>query len=273
MEKLHLSAAGTAAWVENISRTSAAANRLDAATYELSLGGNLPRQLAPSVLFVASGEIGSFLVPEYELNDSFKTGGRLSLQRKFGLGPLAPVLQFSVGGSYKSARLAADRGWTTDAGVQLAKRVFPNLRLAAGASWLEHNARSEVFDLNQRTYSLEAGWDINTRWTLAGSACRLESDIVANAAWAVWGTAIYGGFGPTVKDYYNSRPWSVTNLYGYGWVSYNVEADVDLWSVALTYAFSNHASVGLRKSAAYVVNHIGITYPTDSWGLGLNYRF
>lgn len=273
IENLHLSATGTAAWVENHSRTSAEVNRADAATYELSLGGTLPRQLASSVLFVASGEISSLLVPEYELADNFKTGGRLSLQRKFGLGPLAPVLLFNVGGTYKSARLAGDRGWTTDAGVQLAKRVLPNLRLAASAAWLEHNARSALWDLNQRTYSLEASWDIDERWTLAGSVGRLEGDIVANATWPVWGKALGGGFGPTVQDYYSARPWSVTDIYGSGWVSYNVEADVDLWSVALTYACSDHAAIELRKSAAYVVNRIGVTYPTDSWGLGLNYRF
>jgi hypothetical protein len=183
------------------------------------------------------------------------------------------VLSVSLGGAYKSARLAADRGWTADAGVQLAKRVLPNLRLAASAAWLEHNARSATFDLNQRTYSVEASWDINEHWTLAGSASRLQGDIVANAAWPVWGKALGGVFGPTVQAYYSARPWSVTNTYGYGWVAYNVEADVDLWSVALTYAISEHAAVELRKSAAFVVNRIGVTYPTDSWGLGLNYRF
>jgi hypothetical protein len=273
VENLHLSATGTAAWVENHSRTAAVANRADAATYELSLGGTLPRQLASSVLFVASGEISSLSVPDYDLADNFKTGGRLALQRKFGLGPLAPVLSVSLGGTYKSARLAADRGWTTDAGVQLAKRVLPNLRLAAGAAWLEHNARSATFDLNQRTYSLDASWDIDERWTLAGSVGRLEGDIVANATWPVWGMALGGVFSPTVQEYYSARPWSVTNLYGPGWVSYNVEADVDLWSVALTYAFTDHAAMELRKSAAFVVNRIGVTYPTDSWDLGLNYRF
>lgn len=36
------------------------------------------------------------------------------------------------GTAYKSARFAGDRGWTTEAGVKLAQRVLPNLRLAAG---------------------------------------------------------------------------------------------------------------------------------------------
>jgi hypothetical protein len=195
------------------------------------------------------------------------------VQRKFGLGPQAWVLQASGSAAYKSARLAADRGWTLDAGLQLAKRVLPSLRLAGSARWLEHDAASATFDLNQHSFALEAQWDIDERWTLSGSATRLTGDIVANAAWSVWAQAISGGFGPTVFNYYTARPWSVTNLYGDKWVSYNVEADVDLWSVALAYAWSEQTTLELRKSAAYVVNHIGIAYPTSTWSLGLSHRF
>lgn len=273
VENLHLTASGTASWVNNHSRTSYEPTRKDASTYELSLSGSKPRQLAPDWLFVGRGEISSLTVSEYDLADNLKAGGRLSLQRKFGLGPLAPVLQFNADTTYKSARFAGDRGWTTEAGVQLAKRVLPNLRLAAGAQWLEHAARSQDFDLNQHTWSLEATWDIDEHWTLSGSASRLEGDIVANAAWSVWAQAIYGAYGPVVRNYYTSRPWSVTNIYGPGWVTYNVGADVDLWSVTLAYAVSGHTSVELRHSGAYVVNDIGIAYPTDSWSLSVSHRF
>jgi len=273
IESLHLTASGTASWVNNISRTSYEPTRKDDATYELSLGGSKPRQLAPNLLFVASGEVNALWLQEYDLADNFKAGGKLSLQRKFGLGPLAPVLQVNAGASYKSARYEGDQGWTTEAGVQFAKRVLPNLRLAAGARWFEHNAQSAVFDLNQHSYSLDATWDINDRWSLSGSASRLSGNIVANAAWPVWALAIGGALGPVVQNYYTSRPWTVTHIYGPGWVSYNVEADVDLWSVSLAYAVSDRTAVELRTGAAYVVNAIDITYPTDSWGLSLTHRF
>lgn len=273
LENIHLNATGTVARVDNLSRTSHEPTRKDATTYEFSLGGSHPRQLAPSLLFAASGEISSLTVGDYELAGHLKAGGKLSLQRKFGLGPLAPVLQFSAGAAYKSARLAADRGWTTDVTVQLARRVLPNLRLAAGAQWLEHGARSATFDLHQHSYFFEASWDIDQRWSLGGSVSRLQGDIVANATWPVWGQAISGRFGPTVFNYYTARPWSVTDVYGPGWVSYNVEADVDLWSVSLACALSEHTALELRKSAAYVVNRIGITYPTGSWAFSLTHRF
>lgn len=273
LENLHLTATGTATRVENLSRTSHAPNRQDAETYELNLASTHSRQLAPSVLLVATAEAAGLLVPDFELNNHTRLGGRLALQRKFGLGPLAPVLQFSAAAAYKDARLAADRGWTTEAGVQLAKRVLPNLRLAANAAWLEHTARRATFDLGQHSFGADVQWDINDRWTLSGSASRLSGDIVANATWPVWGTMLAGGFGPVIFDYYTSRPWTTTHLFGPGWVSYSVEADVDLWSVTLTYAVSDRTSLELRRGGTYVVNRVGVSYPLSSWGLGLTHRF
>lgn len=273
VEKLHLTATGAASWVNNHSRTSAPANRKDATDYELRLGGSQPRQLAASVLVVASEEISALRVEEFELAGNFRAGGRVALQKKFGLGPMAPVLQVSGAAAYKSARFAGDRGWTTEAGIQLAKRVLPNLRLAASAQWLEHAARSNVFDLVQHSFFFEASWDINDRWSLGASVSRLEGDIVANAAWPVWVQAIGGGFGPTVQNYYTSRPWTKTHIYGPDWVSYNVEADVDLWSASLSYQVTDRTALELRKGAAFVVNRIDIRYPTDNWRLSLNHRF
>lgn len=273
LDNLHLTATGTVSTVNNISRTSYEPTRHDATTYEFSVASTQARQLASNLLLVATASADSFTESEYSLTNNFRFAGQLALQTKFGLGPQATVLQFKAGTTYKAARFAGDRGWTAEAGVQLAKRVLPNLRLAAGATWLEHNARSGTFDLNQHTYTAEAQWDIDDHWTLSGSTGRLSGDIVANAAWSVWGMALGGAFGPAVQQYYSMRPWTTTNLYGPGWVSYNVEADVDLWSVAVSYSFTDRTSLEVRKSAAYVVNKLGITYPTDSWSLGLTHRF
>jgi hypothetical protein len=273
VDSLHLTASATAGWTNNHSRTSAVATRKDSDTYEFSLGGSQPRQLAPSLLLITSEEISALRVQDFHLADHLRVGGRLVLQRKFGLGPLAPVLQVSGGLAYKSARFEGDRGWTTEAGLQFAKRILPGLRLAVGAQWLEHSARSNVFDLVQHAFSGDVSWDVSDRWSLAASVSRLEGDIVANAAWPVWAQALGGGFGPVVQNYYTSRPWSRTHLYGPDWVSYNVEADVDLWSASLSYRASDRTTLELRKSAAFVVNRIGVRYPTDTWSLGLHHRF
>ena len=273
IDSFHLTTSAEVARVENISRTSAEPTRKDATTVAVDVAGSIPRQLAPSVVLVGSGDLASLFVHDYELTNHVTATGRLALQKKFGLGPQAWVLQASASGGYKAARLDDDQGFTTEAGFQLAKRVLTNLRLAASARWLEHDAKSAVFDLNQFTYGLDAQWDINERWTLSGNASWLQGDIVANAAPAVWAQMLAGDFGPAIFNYYTSRPSGTTDLYGEGWVSYNVEADVDLWSVTLTYAWTDQLSLDLRYNAAYVVNKVGVAYPSSAWALKANYRF
>jgi len=273
IDYLHPTASAEIAWVDNISRTSYEATRKDASTLTFDLGGSLPRQLAPSVLFVGSGTLSSLFVDDYELTNNVTATARLALQKKFGLGPQAWVLQGTVSGGYKAARFDDDRGFTTEAELQLAKRVLPNLRLAASVHWLEHDAASAVFDLNQSSYGLDAQWDIGDRWTVSGNYTWLDGDVVANAAWPVWDQMLDGYFGQTIYNYYTSRPWTITNLYGPGWVSYNVEAKVDLWWLAVSYAATDQLALELRYDAAFVVNEVDVTYPTSKWALRLNYRF
>lgn len=273
LNNLTVTAAGTASWVENISRTSAAPNRKDAATYELNLSAGRHRQLASAWLLHGSVDATLLTVPDYDLGNHLELGPRLGLQRKFGLGPLAPVLQLDTALTYKSARLEADRGWTAEASLRLGKRFSPALKAGLTGQWIGHHARRATFDLSQRSFAVDATWDITGQWSLSGSAGRLSGDIVANASWPVWGQAISGGYGPVVAGYYNSRPWEVTDLYGAGWVSYNVEADVDLWSLAAACTISDRTTAEFRYSSAFVVNKIGIRYPTDSWGLSVVHRF
>jgi hypothetical protein len=273
VDSLHFTTAAEVAHVENISRTSFAPTRQDATTFAVDVAASLPRQLAPSILFLGSGELSSLFVSEYELTNHVTATGRLTLQKKIGLGSQAWVLQATVSGGYKAARLEDDQGFATEGGLQLGKRVLPNLRLNGSVRWLEHDAHSAVFDLNQFTYGVDAQWDINEHWTLAGSASWLQGDLVANAAPAVWSKMLAGDFGSTVFNSYTSRPWSVTDLYGPGWVSYNVDGDVDLWSATLTYAWTRQLSVDLRYNAAFVVNQVGVTYPSNAWALRLGYRF
>src|SRR5688572_3532829 len=62
VEQLHPSFGVELAHVENISRTSFEPTRKDATTVAVDLAGSIPRQLAPSVLFIGSGEVSSLFV-------------------------------------------------------------------------------------------------------------------------------------------------------------------------------------------------------------------
>lgn len=273
VENLEVSASVSTTWVDNISRTSHEPTRKDAELHEFAVGVSRHRQLAGSWLLNLDADAAYTSEPDFNLNSHLKLGPRLGLQHKFGLGPLAPVLLLDTALTYKSSRLSADTGWTAEAGLRWSKRLTPEFKVSASGRWLEHYANSATFDLTQRSLSLEAVWDLNEHWRLSGTAGRLRGHVVAHAAGAVWTQAITGGLGATVFNYYTTVPWEVTHAYGPNWVSYNVDATVDLWSVTLSRSLTEHTTLELRASGAYVVNKIDIRYPTDSWGLGLIHRF
>jgi hypothetical protein len=211
--------------------------------------------------------------PKFDRNSSISAGPRAGVQHKFGLGPLAPVLRFDSAFTYKSARIQSNSGWIAEAGLSLSKRLNESFRVSASGQWLEHYADQATFDIQQRTVSVEATWDINQRWRLSASAGRLSGRVVANAAGAAWEAAEDGALGPVVASYYQSIPSEVTDSYGPGWVSYNVEAHADLWSLALACELTDHTTLEARVGSVFVVNHVNVRYPTDSWGLSLIHRF
>jgi hypothetical protein len=273
LDNLHPSASATAAWVDNASRTSDVATRKDAMTYELNLGVVQPRQVARNWLLDFGATADLLVEPKFDRNSWYSAGPRAGLQHKFGLGPLAPVLRFDTGFTYKAARIQANSGWTAEAGLRLSKRLNESFKLSAGGQWLEHYADQAAFDIQQRTVSVEATWDINERWRLSASAGRLSGRIVAHAAGAVWEAAEDGALGPAVASYYKSIPSLVTDSYGPGWVSYNVGAHADLWSLACACELTDRTTLELRFGSVFVVNHVNVRYPTDSWGLSLIHRF
>jgi hypothetical protein len=273
LKNLNVSTAATTSWVENASRTSFAPTRDNAEILEFNVTASQHRQVARDWLLTATLAGDYVLEPEYDRCSFVTVGPRLELQRKFGLGPLAPVLQIDATYSYKDARIHNDSGGTAEASIRLAKRLTSQLRVAAGVQWLEHYARSATFDIQQRTSFIEASWDFSERWRLSGSAGWLRGRVVAGAAPSVWPLALSGALGATVFNYYNKIPWEVSDAYDPGWVSYNVWAKANLWSVGLAYAVSDRTSVELRDSTAYVINRINVRYPTDSWGLSVVHRF
>ncbi len=267
------SASGSGAWVENQSRSSNPLDMRETPVYELDFSAAASRQLARDWVLNYGAEAGLFTMPDFSRNNLFTYGVNGRLQRKFGLGPLAPVLSAHAAYAMTDARINGQDGGTLSGGVSFSKRLHPALRIGADATWLSHYARHNTYDLNQRTFSIEAVWDITDRLRLTGTAGWLKGDIVATAGAVVWGRAIGGLLGPTIAEYYNRTPWEVTNAYAPGWVSYSVEADVDLWSVSLGYAFSDKTTFDLRLSSAYAVNIVNVRYLQRQWGAGLVHRF
>ncbi|WP_438479445.1 hypothetical protein [Oleiharenicola lentus] len=273
LDNITVSANASGGWVENLSRSSNPLDMRESMQYDANVTAGASRQISRNWLLTYGADAGYYTIPEFDRNAYFTIGMRGGLQRKFGLGALAPVLSFNTSYVYKDARINSNDGGTLTGSVNLSKRIIPSVRVGATAEWLDHYAQGGVFDTQQRTLSIDAAWDITDKWRLSGSAGQLSGKIVATAGATVWGRAQAGFLGPAIAAYYNTTPSETTNAFGPGWVSYIVEADVDLWSVALTHSFSENTSVNLNLSSAYATNIVNVRYLQRTWGFGLAHRF
>jgi hypothetical protein len=259
--------------VDNISRTSEVATRRDATTYEGVLAVVRSQQLNRAWSLTTGADVTSFLEPEFDRNEFTSVAGRLAVQRKAGLGPLAPVLRFETALLYHGARFRSHQGVGVETGVHVSKRLTSAVRVAASLQWRELFARTETFDTHQRALAVEGTWDVAERWSLAGAVRYAEGRFLTHASPANWSRALAGGLGPDVARVYASIPSEVTGLYGPNWITYRPRAHATTGSVSLLFALNDHASAELQGSATALVNEADVRYPTQSLALRLGYRF
>lgn len=262
-----------AAWADNISRTSDPSTEKDAADYSVELSTGWHRQIARNWQTSLAAKLGYETVPDFDRMDVTRAGLAVALQRKFGLGPLAPVLEFNAAATHAGFREGYRSGWELSGGARLAKRFTATWRAALEGSWLEYYAKLHPFDIRQHRLQFETEWDVTERWQLGFGKGRIRGEITANAAWPVYGKALGGGFGPAVQAYYSSIPWNVTDTYGSGWVAYRVDSRVDFWWLSVSPALSDRTSAPLRYEEYEVVNRVGVHYKTRILSLSLIHRF
>lgn len=260
-------------WAENLSRTSAIPNQQSARVFAATVTAGHDRQLSGGWLLQTDAELGGTWVPQFDALDTFTASAQANLRYKFGLGPLAPTLEFNAALTGAATRERGRSGWQADAGVRLAKRFTANWRVAAGMDWEEFFARGKPFDVTNHRAVLETTWDITDRWQFNLGGARLWGQLTANAAPAVWAQAIGGGLGPVIFNTYNRLAWEVTDTYGPGWVAYRINCHADLWWVELAPALTERTSLALRYEFVKVINEIGIRYDSAFWSLSVVHQF
>ncbi len=263
----------SAGWIDNLSRSASPLDQRDALRTEAQLSASWFRATRSG--FLASLELAGGLttVPDFSKAGALTVGPRVLLRQKFGLGAYAPAVELSAGLNRREARLDADEGWTSNAGLRLVKRLTPAWRLAVTGDWHQHDARQGTFDIRQRRLHATVTWDLSDRWQLNASGGRLWGEFTANASSGIWAQAISGGLGAAIEEYYNTIPWAVTDIYGPGWVTYPVAGRVDFWSLELAPALGRNTSLPLRYERANSLNRAGVRYSQESWSLGILHRF
>ena len=260
-------------WAENLSRTSYAADRLNAAVYDGSVTAQWHRQLSGDWSAAWQAEAGVERVPAFPGLDRVHAGARFDLHRKFGLGPFAPVLTFNGGATRYELHEPGRSNWKTEAGVNLSQRLTETWRASAGGSWEEDYARDKPFDIRNRRVTVETTWDLTDHVQLSGGASRLWGELTANANQDIYARSLAGGFGPIVRDYYNTLPYEHSTAYGDDWVAYRIGGRADIWWLGATIALGENTSLPLRHESVKVINRANVSYRSEFWSLSIVHRF
>jgi hypothetical protein len=262
------------AWVDNLSRTSHAPSQKSARVDEVTARLASARQLSRDWLLFAEAGASLQHVGRFDALDRVGAAGTLTLRRKFGLGPFAPVLEASGSLTGQAFRESGRSGWQPDLTLRYGQRLTEGWRAAAGAGWTHFVARDEPYDVTNRRLFIETQYELAAGWQIAAGTARQWGEFTANAAGAGWAQAIGGGFGPVIFDHYNTLAWAVTDSFGPNWVAYRIrDSRADSWWAELAPALSNRTTLALRYAAVRVTNAIGIEYDTTAWTLSLVHRF
>jgi hypothetical protein len=259
--------------IDNLSRTSARADRQGAATYAASISARQGRQLSRNWQLFGAAEAGVEAVPKFDALDATHGALVLQLRRKFGLGAFVPVLDLSASAGRFFFRESGRSGWKTELGLALSQRLTETWRMTASGGWQEYYAARHPFDLRNHHLAIEIDWDASEHWSLTAGARRLWGELTANATWSAYGSALSGGAGPRVANYYRRIPWEVTNTFGPGWVAYRVDSAANFWWLQLSFAVDASTSVPLRYESVAVVNRAAVRYDADIWSLSIVHRF
>lgn len=263
----------SAAWAENINRASSVIDWRDSMRYEARASLGLLKEFRTGL--TGSGEFGAGLehVARFTKQDAATVGFSGTLRQKFGLGALAPSIAVDLGLRRREARLAFDDGWTATAGIRLTKRFTQTLRAGIHGDWQQHYARSDVFDTKHHRFFVTAAWDVFDWLQLSTGNGRLWGSFTANASPTIWPRALGGLLGTHISEYYNSVPWTVTDSYGAGWVTYIIDGRVSFYWLELSPALGRNTSLPLRFENRVSVNKVGVKYRQDIWTLSLLHRF
>lgn len=263
----------TVSYAENFSRTSYTPTARDATVLDLEGAFLHATQLAPNWTLLAALEGAAEHVREFTALDRLSAGARATLRHKFGLGLFVPVLDAGATVRAVAFRESGRSGWHQEAFASLSQRLTETWRFAATAGWESFAAAHAPFDTHARRIGLETYWDASEVWQLGAGAARLHGQLVANAAWSVYGQALGGGFGPEIQHYYSRIPWEVSDTFGPGWVAYRVDCRADFWWVQLTARLSDRTSLPLRYESVQVTNRVGVRYDSAFWSLGVLHQF
>lgn len=260
-----LSTSASASWMGDITRCPYIEATHDAYLFEATGDAEWRNQVTRDVAVQFDANAGFQSCLKYDGLDHVMAGGQFSVRRKFGLGPLAPVIRTELSLTGYRYRDALRNGTRLIASLSWSKRWNYSWQTALGAEFLRNEGRGAAYDYHNRGLSFETRYDLSSRWQLATGARRQWGDQLTYA----W----LGGSGASYP--YAYEIWKNTidiTTFGPNWQAYTIDAHADSVWISLSPALDGNRSLPLRYEETSVMGH-GESYRTKLISLSFIQRF
>ncbi|MDI1320651.1 MAG: hypothetical protein PSW75_10740 [bacterium] len=259
------SASLSAAWEENITHTTFEAEAYDAMLYEGNFEGQWHSQVSHDVLLNFGANAGFESCPRYHDLDRVLLGAEVGIQRKFGLGPLAPVLGADLSYTGSASRGSERSGARLLAGLKWSRRWNESWQTVVAADYMANTGRARVYHYSNHGLSLETHYDFAEHWQLT-AGCKREWGEQVAYAWI-------GGRGASYP--YAYAIWKNTTdsgTFGKNWQVYTMDAHADIAWISISPVLAGDRSLPLRYEQTSVVGR-GESYKVRLLSLSFVQRF
>ena len=260
-----MSTSASATWEENITRCPDNDAAQNAMLYDVTGEARWRNQVSRDVSLHFGANAGIESCPRYDGLSRILVGGQFALQRKVGLGPLAPVFRADLSYTGSRYRETERNGTRLLAGFSWSKRWNESWQTVLAAEYMTNHGRARVHDYSNRGLSFEARYDFAERWQFAAGLKRQ------------WGEQVtYAWLGGSGADFpYAYEIWKNTAdspTFGNNWSVYTIDAHADTLWISISPALNGDRSLPLRYEQTSVVGH-GESYKVRMISLSFVQRF
>lgn len=243
---------------------------------DLELSGGRYIQLDSSLGLIGIAKLKATRYDTYTGINSTNLGVSASLQKKFGLGPMAPLLSASMEVSHLDARHDPRDRWIYKAGLGIRKRVNERLDLSLDYEHLQTNPDDrgedipflvdnfgiggDVFRIRRNSLTASLIFSVTERLSSYGSFSRQRGTIVASTV-----------PDPALVSIYDKAMFDP--VFGPGVVAYAIEADTNIFGAGLSWALNNHSALNLGYERRESKGGLNFKYANNILRASLLYAF
>ena len=183
---------------------------------------------------------------EYQGLDLTNLSVSAGLRRKFGLGPLAPRVDFSVEAGRSFARTEQRTSNFLNAEAAYSQRLNALLSWRASATLERLDARRAVFSTTAHTFKLGGNYDFTPNWRLSGHLRSRFGDLVS------WCRESF-------PEFLGTTQWK-DGIFGGDWFPYQTVSRTNSAHISLAYSLSDRSTVAISgdfsRSATRKSKHV-----------------